>query len=252
MPQLPPFPLELLKLPDVELAIAARTWTIAHRLQFMDISVDGVPLRDLSAGSWGVHPDRIPDGQIAPELLTTILFDAAAQMHGKIAETDNVILVGVEKALRLAEPDAQGNVTMEALRRAGGMIRQFVNHQKYLMAALDEAATRRRHQSAIGRKRRPSFLRIRLTELVRANPVITTPQAIDEVEREANLPPPADPEAPRIECVDRTADDGKGSIEWREPGRDAAKASLRSIKDMLTDIRQELGLSRPKKAAKKI
>jgi hypothetical protein len=37
---LPPFPEEFYDLPDEELAISARTWSIAHRLQSMNITVD--------------------------------------------------------------------------------------------------------------------------------------------------------------------------------------------------------------------
>jgi hypothetical protein len=248
--QLPPFPLEFLDLPDEGLALATRTWCIAHRLQFMDIHVEGVSLGNVSVAEFGIPLGSIPVGHIAPELLAAILFDAAATTHvyGKIGNTDNVVLVGLGKALSLIEPDDQGNVTLENLIRAGGMIRQFIKHQTLMMAALDEARTRRRYQSAIGGKRRTSYLRTRLTEMVHANPGITAPQAIDELERLTDMPPPEDPKAPRFERFDRTEDGGKGVIEWREPNRDAAKASLASIKDMLTDIRQVLGISRPSKA----
>ena len=222
---LPPFPVEFLDLPDEELALAYYAWRSAAALQSVGIELDGVPFDQISA-----------------ELREPILFAALhlARRSRPPGDTDNENLTGLEKAERLMEPDADGNVARENLRRAGSLIHQFFERQIRTLVDHDEAVTRRRHQRAIARNRRTSYPHILVTEILKANPDIESPQIVDELERRWRLPPPEDDKAPRITGFDRT----KGYIEWQEPDGRIDDMPVSGIPDLVSRVRKELGFSR--------
>jgi hypothetical protein len=215
MPPLPPFPLQLLELPDEELAVMARVWAIAQRLQHIDIEVGGVQLANADA---------------PPELLAAVLLEAAAMMRGKVGETDNVALTGLEKAMRLTEPDADGNVSRENLSRAGRMFRQFVSDRGLLLAAVDEAATGRRRQRARARKPRPDFLQRELIKLVKANPSITPLEALEELGQRVGSPGVE----PRIDLIDHA----ERVVRWIEPGKMEQSAPFSGLRFRLKAARK--------------
>jgi hypothetical protein len=168
----------------------------AHQLEGLQVQVDGVPL-----------------APIPPAFFVEFLpaFLAAIHIETRKLDTPNEELVGIEKALRLC---AEGNYAA-----AGRLVRQHLRRRAEAQRNADEAATRRRHQAAIGRrKRRSSYLHTRVAEMVEAQHDITTPGVIQRLERLVDQEAHLDPEVfPRIERVDRTEDTSKGAIEWSEP-----------------------------------
>jgi hypothetical protein len=160
-----------------------------------------------------------PVAQITGEQLEAILpsFKGIVRVATFNQDTDNESLAGVEKGLRLC---ASGN-----FNRGGRMFRAYFER-------LDEAKTGRRRQSAIASSPRPDYLQNVLVDLVKAKPNITRSEAIEELQRLADLPD--DDPGRRNPKIERVAE---GRVEWREPSNPAASAPLSNIKYRLRNTR---------------
>jgi hypothetical protein len=191
--ELPPFDMKkALKLADADLARYVMGYLIASEAE-----ESGIPLNEI------------------PHDFATRVVHAALT-----AEADTARGAALEKALRKA---ASGD-----LASAGKLLREYLSEGAIHLAALDEAITGKRRQSANGRKPRPDELQLLIEGILAARPDIKLASLLGELRRSQDG-----------EVIDNI-DDAEGVIEWRGKNNPAGTAPISGLKDRLSRARKKL------------